>query len=342
MNLRKQGLLARLFRPADDFAGSDSGGTGVVDRGDDFTPAEGDDAPTEVKKPEPKDPAPKADISDEDDLDPENPDGDPEDEKAEDKPKKKEQRIPLSRHKDLLEKERAKRAELEQKLAQFQQGKEVASLNEDITQAENAVMKLEKEYAALMADGEVDKAVAKMADIRALERQMAEAKSDMKIAAAEARATERARYNIALERIEQAYPELNADHDDYDEDLMQDVVDLKASYEARRGLTPTAAMQKAVEKLLGSRTKAQEKALDTTPRVSEKDVAKEVREERKGKAVQKVAEAVGKQPPDASKVGLDSDKAGGALTAKDVTKLSQAEFAKLTDEMLARMRGDDI
>jgi hypothetical protein len=39
---------------------------------------------------------------------------------------------------------------------------------------------------------------------------------------------------------------------------------------------------------------------------------------------------------------LDSDKAGGALTAKDVMKLSQDDFGKLSDEMLARMRGDEL
>ena len=193
-----------------------------------------------------------------------------------------------------------------------------------------------------MADGETEKAAALMSQIRGLERQVIEAKSDMKIAAAEARATERARYNIALERIEQAYPALNQDSDEFDEELAADVLDLKASYEARRNMTPTQALQTAVEKLLGSATKAQEKALDTTPRVTDKDVSKEVAAERKKEAVKKVTEAVNKQPPTTAKVGMDSDRAGGALTAKDVMRLSQDEFSKLTDEMLAKMRGDEI
>lgn len=335
MNLRTKALLQRLHRPMDG-EGSDLGGD-TADRGDDFTPT--DDEP-EVKKPEATEPK----ATDEDDVDPENPDGDQDDDepKGEDKPKKKDQRIPLSRHKDMLEKERAKRAELEQKLQQYQRGGEVAELNENITKAEERIIGLEKEYSKLLADGEVEKASAMMSQIRNLERQVVEAKSDMKIAAAEARATERARYNIALERIESAYPELNPDHEDYNEELMEDIVDLKTSYENRRGLTPTAAMQKAVEKLLGSRTKAQEKAIDTTPRVSDKDVAKEVKDERKKEAVKKTLAAVGKQPPDTSKVGMDSDKAGGALTSKDVMKLSQDDFSKLSDEMLARLRGDDL
>ena len=44
----------------------------------------------------------------------------------------------------------------------------------------------------------------------------------------------------------------------------------------------------------------------------------------------------------ADKVGMDSDKAGGALTAKDVMKLSQEDFSKLPDDVLARMRGDEV
>jgi hypothetical protein len=343
MNPLLNALMRRLHAPMDG-EGNDLGGdTATVDRGDEYIPQD-DEPDTKVadKKPEAKPATKEAEATDEDDIDPEDPDAETDEAKAEDKPKKKDQRIPLSRHKDLLEKERAKRAELEQKLQQYQRGNDVAELNENITKAEEKIIGLEKEYAKFLADGEVEKAATLMSQIRTLERQMSEAKSDMKIAAAEARATERARYNIALERIEQAYPQLNPDSDDYDEELMQDIVDLKVSYENRRGLTPTAAMQKAVEKLLGTSSKAQAKAIDTTPRVTEKDVAQEVREERKKDAVKKTVAAVGKQPPDASKVGLDSDKAGGSMTAKDVLKLSQDDFGKLSDDMLARMRGDDL
>lgn len=330
-------MLARVMAPMDDH-GADTGAAAA--RGDYFVPTGSDAEPTKTASAA-ADPGP--------DVDPEDPDADPDadaeaaTEAAGEKPegeKKREARIPLSRHKELLEKERAKRAELEGKLAQYQRGSQVADLNESITATENEVLKLEKEYATSLADGEVEKATALMSKIRGLERQMAEAKSDMKITAAEARATERARYDIALERIESAYPVLNSDHDDYDPELMQDVVDLKASYEQRRGLTPTAAMQKAVETLVGSRTKAQEKALDTTPRVTEKDVAKEKAAERKREAVKKTTDAVTKQPPSTTRVGMDSDKAGGALTATDIKNMSQSDFAKLTDEQLAQMRGD--
>lgn len=329
MNPLLKKLLSRYMAPAGD-DGSDTGGTDVIDRGDSFTPTEDEPA----AKPAP---APKAADPD-DDIDPDDPDADSEaEEETKAEKKQREQRIPLSRHKDLLEKERAKRADLERQLSQFQRGTEVASLNQDITQAEESILAMEKQYNALLGEGELDKAAALMSKIRQAERSIGDAKNDMKIAAAEARATERARYNVALERIESAYPQLNEDHGDYDEALMEDVIDLKGAYE-RKGLTPTAAMQKAVDKLLGTSTKKQEAAIDTTPRVADKDVAAE----RKKDAVKKTLDAVGKTPPSTTKVGMDSDKAGGSLTAKDVMKLSQDDFRKLPDDVLARMRGDEL
>ncbi len=259
------------------------------------------------------------------------------DEDAEDKPKsKKDSRIPESRHKAILEKEREKRADLERQLAQYQSGGQIADVNAQITAAENDIAELDKEYNALLTDGEVDKAAALMQRIRATERQMSEAKSDMKIHAAEIRATERARYSTALERVEMAFPTLNPDHDDYDEEAMSEVADLKSAYEMK-GLTPTAALQKAVKMIVEPRTTRQEMATTTKPNVTEKDIAAE----RKTEAVKKTAEAVSKTPAALTKVGKDGDKMGGGrFDADQVMSMSQKEFATLNDADLARMRGD--
>ncbi len=102
----------RLYAPEPDTAGS---GPSPVDRGD---------------------------LLEDDDLDPENPDGDlPAKDEVKDDPKvkeleddltskddapKKDSRIPLSRHKEILEKERETRAALERQLAQYQKGDQLA------------------------------------------------------------------------------------------------------------------------------------------------------------------------------------------------------------------------
>lgn len=166
---------------------------------------------------------------------------------------------------------------------------------------------------------------------------MAEAKSDMKIHAAEIRATERARYSTSLERIESAFPTLNPDHDEYDEELMAEVVELKDAYQIK-GFTPTQALQKAVKALVEPRTTRQEMATSSTPRVNDKDVAAE----RKKDAVGRTAAAVGKTPPSLARTGTDSDRMGGPADIHAVMKMSQAEFAKLSEDQLAKLRGDTL
>lgn len=288
----------------------------------------------------------RGDILPEQDIDPEDPDAElaaaeleKELEPKEDKEAKKDSRIPESRHKAILEKEREKRADLERQLAQYQNGQQVADVNQQITAAEDSIMKMERQHAELLTDGEIDKAVALMSQIRRAERDMAEAKSDMKIHAAEIRATERARYNTGLERIESAYPELNPDHDDYNEELMAEVAELKDAYQMK-GHTPTQALQKAVKALVEPRTTRQEMATSSTPRVSDKDVAAE----RKKDAVTRTEKATRMSPPSLSRTGIDSDKLGaGSTEAQALMRMSQAEFKKFADanpEALARARGD--
>lgn len=270
------------------------------------------------------------------------------DKDADGKTKGKDTRIPLSRHTEILNRERETRKDLERQLAQFQSGKEIATVNETITKLEESVLTKEAEYTKLVADGKTDEATKVMADIRKAERDMAEAKSDMKIQAAEARAVERTRFGIALERIEASYPILNPDHEDYDQEKTDDVLDLKAAYEMR-GLTPTAAMQKAVTTLLGASNSKQEIATTTKPRVNADEVDVEVKDgktvaaARKADAVKKVADAVAGQPANLKDVGADSDKLGGGkLDAKTVMGMSQAKFAQLNDETLSDLRGDNL
>lgn len=347
MNLSKQALLRRLHRPAGD-DGSDTGGTETVDRGDDFTPTGDDDdldpdnpdkgsdgKATEKSSLRSDKGAPKDGDKSDDDKDGEK-DGEKDDDKEETKGRRKDTRIPLSRHQQLLERERAARQAAEQQLAKFQHGQKVASINEDLTKQEDKILAMEKSYNKLMADGETDKAAELMSQIRRAEREIVEAKAEMRTAAAVAQATETARYNIALERVEEAYPQLNPDSDEFDEELLGDVADLKAVYE-RRGDTPTSALQKAVKKLVKVEGRAQEDATEVKPRVTEKDIAAE----RRKQAVGKTTDAVRRQPPDTSVTGMDSDKAG-RLTPKDILDMTQDDFAKLTDKELAKLRGDEL
>lgn len=332
MSILLQRILApyRMAPAGDD--GSDTGGGGTVDRGDDFTPTD-EDAVDDT-------PAPKKEEAsagtDDDDIDPDEPDADLDS-------KKKNSRIPLDRHEKILAKEREARAAAEEqrqaaveRLAQYEKGQQVAGLNDEIAEMETQVTALEQAYIKQLADGEVEKATKTMADIRRAERQINDAKNDFKMQASIAQATEQARYNVALERIEEVYPALNPDHEEFDKAVLGDVVEWKIFYERQRNMTPTKALQSAVKKVIGADTRNQEKATEVAPKVDAADVAKE----RKKAAVAKALDATGKTPPSTGKVGLDSDKAGGSLSAKDVMKMSQDDFKKLPDDVLSRMRGD--
>jgi len=342
-------LLKRFMKPAGD---GDDGGGGQIDRGDDFIPT-GEDADgaqdalsKAEREAEARAAAEAAKAADEDDdLDPDHPDEDADDKAKDDKPKKKDSRIPLSRHQDILAKERAQREAAEERLAQYEKGQQVANLNEDLTALENNVLAMEKEYTKLLADGEIDKATEKMTQIRRAERQITEAKSAYQNQVAIAQATEQARYDSALERIESAFPVLNPDHDEFDKAVLGEVVEWKIFYERQKNMTPTKALQAAVKKIVDVETKAQDSATKVAPKVDAEEVAdkaKELAKDRKAAAVKKNVETAAKTPASTNKVGLDSDKAGGSLTAKDVMKMSQEDFKKLPDDVLARMRGDEF
>lgn len=323
-------LIPHFFRLFNDTPG-ESGSTPVVDRGDHLIPE---------------------DI----DLDPENPDAlaeeiqaDPKVQEIEaelkteaDEKPRKDARIPLDRHEAVLNKERAKSAALAAEVAQLKQRSTVsdnsAAASADFAAIEADVLKLEDEYANLLTDGEVKKATAVMAKIRQAERHMAEVKADLKVQAATVQIAETTRYNTVLGRIEAAFPELNPDHDDYNEATMTRVAKMSRMNQAD-GMTPSAALQDAVDTIIGASTAKQEAATTVTPRVAEKDIAAE----RKAAAVGKTVKAVGATPPSLARTGLDSDKLGGGVdSAAAVMKMSQKEFAQLSDAALAKLRGDEL
>lgn len=340
-------MINRYMEPAGDADQGGAGG-GTVDRGDNWTPTD-----DEVKKPDVKpdadttdapDTSLRGDGGDESDVDPDNPDKgsdgkadkDDKDDKA-----KADARIPLSRHKEILEAERGRREALEQQLSKFQQGQQVAATNDEITQLEDKLIAKETEYNKAVADGELDKANKLMRDIRTMDRDINDKRTNMNIQAAEARAVERVRYDTLVDRMEEAYPQLDPKHQDFDKDKTTEVLELKAAYQAT-GYTPSQALQKAIKLVMPPKTLAQETAAEATPRVSAEDAAKAKAEARAAEQRKKNADVAGRQPPATTKVGQDHDKLGGQISAKDVLKMSQDDFMKLDEKTLAAMRGDEL
>lgn len=249
--------------------------------------------------------------------------------------------IPLARHEKLLKKERARREQLEAELAQSRAGQTVARVNDTLEKIENGLVEMEVKYNDLLAEGDTKAASQMMTQIRRKNAELNAVAAEQRDAEIMARAVEKVRYDEALDRIEEAYPELNPESAEYDEDVYQDVVDLMSAGR-QRGLSPTKALQRAVQRVMGADTSAQKRATAATPRVDEADVAEELASKRRGEAVKRNLDAAKRTPPPTHRVGAGNDAAGGALTAKAVLEMGEEEFAGLSEKDLARLRGDTL
>ena len=243
--------------------------------------------------------------------------------------------IPLDRHEKLLKKERARREELEAQLSQSRAGQEVVKTNDALERIETELVNMEAQYNELLAEGDIKGAAQLMTQIRRKNTELSNVTAAQRDAEVMARAVEKVRYDEALDRIEEAYPELNPDADEYDDDKYQDVLDLMRAGQ-QRGLSPTKSLQRAVNRVMGADTAEQKRATTVTPRVDESEIAAK----RRSEAVKRNLDAAGRTPPATHRTGAGNDTAGGALTAKAVMDMDEDEFAKLSEKDLARLRGD--
>ena len=325
-------LLSRYQKQADD-DGSDLPGGGA-DYGDDFVPT--DDGAEDV-------PAAKVDADDESTTADEDlraaaeelEEGAEEAKKTGTPKSGKGKFIPLDRHEKLLKKERARREELEAQLSQSRAGQQMAQANEDLSRVEDELVAMEAKYNDLLAEGDTQTAAQLMTQIRRKNAELSSITAAQRDAEVMARAVEKVRFDEALDRIEEAYPELDPESEEYDEDTYQDVYDLMVAGR-QRGLSATKALQRAVARVMGAETTAQKRATTATPRVDENDVASR----RRGEAVRRNLDAARRTPPATHRISANNDAAGGALTAKAVMSMSEDDFEKLSDKDLARLRGD--
>lgn len=332
MNPSLQKLLNRYQKQADD-DGSDLPG-GDADYGNDFTPT--DDGAEGV--PAAEDGAGGESTTADEDLRAaaeELEEGTEEAKKTGTPKSGKGKFIPLDRHEKLLKKERARREELEAQLSQSRAGQQMAQANEDLSRVEDELVAMEAKYNDLLAEGDTQAAAQLMTQIRRKNAELSSITAAQRDAEVMARAVEKVRFDEALDRIEEAYPELDPGSEDYDEDTYQDVYDLMMAGR-QRGLSATKALQRAVARVMGAETTAQKRATTATPRVDENDVASR----RRGEAVRRNLDAARRTPPATHRISANNDAAGGALTAKAVMSMSEDDFEKLSDKDLARLRGD--
>ena len=306
--------------------GDEGGGAGGEDRGD------GHEVIEEGKPDEKDEKDEKPDEKDEKDEKEKK-------EKEEKEEKKEEKRIPKSRFDQAVQKERAAREAAEKQAQELQAKLDSQTKDVKVEEIEAAIDALEEDLDKALADNNPAEKTRLRKEIRQMNQQLARAEATQMSRAATALAVEQIRYDSLVSQLEAAHPEINPDHESYDNDLAAEVIDLKEAYEAK-GMSSTDALRKATKYVIREAAKAEAKGEEEGDDAEAQKKAADEAAKRKEEAIKKGLEAKGKQPPNA-KGGTDSDKAGGGKE-KNVNKMSQKDFDDLPEDELRRMRGDAV
>jgi len=290
---------------------------------DDFDEANADfgnelDPTPETDQPEEPDETP-AEVEEADDGDTPAPEAE---EPAPETEQKQQPTIPKSRFDTFNE--RMKRAERElAELRAAAQDKETPAVPEvDLDE-------LEQKYAEAILDGEVDTARQIRSDIRKAERAEYERVAAEKAQSATSADRQQADLNAAVKTAEEAYPVLDQSSDDYNQDIVDEVVDLMSGWVRTGKYTPAEAMVKAVK------TTAKLYDLDAPPPAPEKPAAPKEKVASK-EEVRKKVKAAASTPPDLSRAGEGMAREVGL----NIDDLSEEEFDALPESKLRELRGD--
>lgn len=253
---------------------------------------------------------------------------------------KKEARIPKSRFDEQVGKEREAREAAEHRAAEAERrlNEQLAQQKQsaDVEAMETKVSEMEKEYNKLLLDGEVDKATEVMSQIRKMERQISTIEVEQRTTQRTTQILESERVALAVAQAESAYPQLNPESAEFDEQIVNFVLAEQQRLIKTQGFAPSRALQKAADSVMERFAPVEKPAAEY-----QKGLGKAAAADRKAEAVSRNIAAAKAQPAALSNVGMDSDKAGGG-GLPDITKMSQEEFAALPESVKARMRGDDV
>jgi len=290
----------------------------VIDRGDTFEP-------TEDIKPDPLIEESKGEEALKDEV------------KTEEQPRGDDGKfIPKHRFDEQVSKERSRAEAAERRLAEIEQHQASLNRSADVGKLEEDVVELRKQERAALLDGNEDKAaeLSRQADL--LNRRIAIAEAGHMSSQDKAQALEDMRMELTIERMEEKYPVLNSENEEFSQELVDDILDKQAGLMQRERLSPSKALAKAVESIM--------KRTTTKGDAPEKAglAAAQGGVDRKGSAVAKNVDASKRQPGSLKDVGMDSDKAGQNAPTPSAEDMTFEEFNALPESTKAKMRGDFV
>jgi len=242
--------------------------------------------------------------------------------------------IPKDRFDAQLGKERELREAAERRATELEASIGKVQRNLDVEKAVADVAALRKQERAALLDGNEEKAADISSQADYLNRQIAIAESGQLTGQAKDQALEDMRMEMTVERLEEKYPQLVGGHDDYDQDLVDDILDKQNGLMERLRLSPSKALAKAVESVMGR------KAPGETGGEKTGLGAANTGSDRKAAAIAKNLDAAGRQPANSSAAGMDSDKAGQTAQTPNAKDMTDKEFNALPEATKAKMRGD--
>lgn len=229
--------------------------------------------------------------------------------------------IPKSRFDAAQAKHRAREKELLEQLEAFKSSQKKEQEQEDISTKQVELDTLRDSYEEALIDGDRDEARKIRAQIVKMEQELINHTVTERSNQAREATKEDLRFDKALNEIESNFPHLNPDSDEFDADATTEVAQLMEGL-MRSGVDRVTALQRAVKYVAGE------------PKTA--DTASALRDKRREEAIDKSKTAAAKQPADL--IGDDHDAAG--KVAADVKRMSDKAFNSLSEEEMARLRGD--
>jgi hypothetical protein len=245
---------------------------------------------------------------------------------TEPEPEPKKIMVPKERLDAVLAKQKALQKQLEE--MQSQQNVEAAAPEPYDYDAK------ETQYQEFVLEGETAKAAALRKEIRAAEKAEMQYEFEKKMGLTVQESHQANALQQAAAELEANFPMFNQNHEAFDTEATQEVVDLRDAF-ITQGFTPVDALAKASSFVIKDRgvvDQAPESAL-SAPKA--KPAVDEVAKKRANNAKKlKAAEA---QPPE---LPGESSSAHGEKPESDFSNMTEEEFNALPEATLKRMRGD--
>jgi len=226
--------------------------------------------------------------------------------------------VPKSR----MDEEIARRRQLEDRLAKLEE----RSKPEEAPEPEFDFDGKEAEYMDAVLDGETDKAQKVRKEIRSAERDSMAKELRKDIHNTTNVTKQQLDLDVAVSDMMASYPVLDSNSDQADADMIADANELMGMY-AERGMAQADALRKAVRMTLASSMPEllQPKAVESKPTAKKRTTD-----------VKQKLEAANKQP--AKLAGESAATRGNDVV--DISTMTDADFDKLSDAQMKRLRGD--